>query len=874
MSKEKDTALYQQIKARRREEFKESIIKQLKSMIVPLIILAFIVVGIIVIISYKEEEEVEPIIQVEEYSGGKDPITLESDKIKFTLDPATTYFDVTVKKTGMVWHSVPEGADKDPVASKTDKEKLQSTLVLTYSTRYGVNTIYSNYKYSINKKTYDIEKGDDYIKIIYSLGEAEKVYTFPTVMTEESYQQYTSLMDDTAKNMVSSRFKKYDINKLGKKDNKEELLANYPILEDEVIYVLRGDTRDNIRKKLEEYFLGIGYTEEQYMVDRELDKTVKVVDKPTFNVSVIYRLEGDDLVVEVPKEEIEYNPKYPILNITVLPYLGAGGPDEEGFLMVPEGSGALINFNNGKVKQNSYYADVYGWDMATSRSAVVMETSTYFGVFGISKQDNSYICILEDGAPYAAITADIGGQGKANSYNNVSAQYTVTHREQYDVADKFTGSLFVYEDGLGDESFVSRYRFVESGSYVDMAKSYREYLENRYQGMLTAKTDTEAPVVVELVGAVDKVTQFLGVPVSRPLKLTTYKDADAIVSDLDSQGFNNLTVKLSGWTNGGIRQELLKSVKPVSALGSTSQLRDFINNSKNKGVDVYLDGVTNYAYNSNIWDGFIVYRDAARFVSKEKAELYVYDTVTYGKATWDDSYYLLKAPLIDTMVKNLTKAADKYGANVSFRDIGKDLSSDYTKTNKVTRQQAMLNQIDQLKSVKDAGMNVMINEGNDYAIPYADIVTAMDIEGINYTLLDQMIPFYEIAVHGYQNYTGEALNLTQNMDTTLLKSVEYGAGLYFTVMNESPFALQKTLYSEYFGASYDLWKERMVDIYTRYNKELGHTFNQEIKDHEAITGSVTKTVYDDGTQVYVNYGYEDYTAGGVTVPARDYKVVK
>ena len=153
MSNEKDTALYQQIKAKRKEEFKESIIKQLKSMIVPLILFAIIVIGVIVIISFKEEEEVEPIIQVEEYSGGKDPIVLESDKIKFTMDPATTYFDVTVKKTGMVWHSVPENADKDPVASKTDKEKLQSTLILTYSTKTGVNTIYSNYKYSISKKT-------------------------------------------------------------------------------------------------------------------------------------------------------------------------------------------------------------------------------------------------------------------------------------------------------------------------------------------------------------------------------------------------------------------------------------------------------------------------------------------------------------------------------------------------------------------------------------------------------------------------------------------------------------------------------------------------------------------------------------------------
>ena len=105
-------------------------------------------------------------------------------------------------------------------------------------------------------------------------------------------------------------------------------------------------------------------------------------------------------------------------------------------------------------------------------------------------------------------------------------------------------------------------------------------------------------------------------------------------------------------------------------------------------------------------------------------------------------------------------------------------------------------------------------------------------------------------------------------------SAEYGAGLSFTVMKESSFALQKTLYTEYYGSDYDAWRDRMVEYYTRYNSELGHVFNQEMVDHQNISGTLSVTTYADGTKVYVNYDFEDATADGQTIPARDYLVVR
>jgi len=208
--------------------------------------------------------------------------------------------------------------------------------------------------------------------------------------------------------------------------------------------------------------------------------------------------------------------------------------------------------------------------------------------------------------------------------------------------------------------------------------------------------------------------------------------------------------------------------------------------------------------------------------------------------------------------------------------MGKDISSDFNRKTPVSREKERENQSNYLAKVSE-GTKVMLNAGNEYAVAYADIVTNMPLGGPEYTIIDKQVPFYQLAIHGFVDYTGEPLNLTANPEDELLKSAEYGAGLAFTVMQENPFTLQNTLYTQYFGSEYVACKDEMYATYNRYNSELGHVFNQEMTDHEFLTdtGLVTCTTYEDGTKVYVNYDYNDFkTPEGTVVPARDYTVTR
>ena len=166
----------------------------------------------------------------------------------------------------------------------------------------------------------------------------------------------------------------------------------------------------------------------------------------------------------------------------------------------------------------------------------------------------------------------------------------------------------------------------------------------------------------------------------------------------------------------------------------------------------------------------------------------------------------------------------------------------------------------------------MIRAGNDYAVPYADIITDMALSGNKYTIIDKMVPFYQIALHGMKDYTAAPINLSGDYLQEFLRCVEYGAGLNFTFMAESTRVLQDTYHTNFFGAYNDSWAEEAMAMITRYQKDLAGLNQQRIVSHDWATDTVAVTGYADGTKVYVNYDAVDAVIDGVTVPARNYTV--
>ena len=845
-----------------------------KSLIAPCVFLALIGVGVFCIIHFVNPDEEVVKIQPYGFDGSEEPVVLENNDLIFTMDPLTTHFTVTKKSTGKVWSSYIEEAESDSRALSDEKNRMMSNLLLTYTIKSGLETIYDTKAFSVDNSIYEIKQEGDTVKVFYTLGKVEREYIIPKVKRVSEMDALREKMEKNQASLVKDMYKKYDINKLKKGDDKDALLEQYPILATEPIYILKANAREDRKQQIESALEAAGYTYEEYEADKELDQSESDEENQLFNVEMDFRLDGDDMIVELPFDSMEYDPAAPITLLTPLPYFGAGSKTDEGFMLVPEGGGGIIEYNNGKVAQNNYYANMYGWDYSMRRKYVIHNTRSYFNVYGQSNgEDGSFICIMEDGSSYGSVKAFVGG--KQNDYNFVNVDYTMIAKEEFDISNMSSSAVFSFLKDLPEgEKIVQRYRFMDSTDYVDMAYAYRDYLETTYGDYMSLNNDTSAPVSVELIGAVDKVQQVLGVPVSLPLKLTSYKDAKTLIDDMSSQNMGKISVKYSGWCNGGVDQKILTSVNTIAALGSSKDLKDLATSASGSGVDLYLNGITQYEHRSNVFNGFISYRDAARRLTKERAEIFNYSHVTYAPREGFKSYYLLHTPLAMKMAENLVAAAGKYSTGVSFEDIGMDISSDFYRKETHSREDVKNKNMELLKSMDDK--KVMINMGNDYAVPFVDMVTNMDLKGSEYTIIDYNVPFYQIAIHGYIDYTGKPINICGDDQEELLRCAEYGAGLNFTLMAESAFALQKTLYSEYYGCEYAAWRDRMVEMCKRYNSELGHCFNQEMKDHEVLSDYVRCTTFADGTKVYVNYSFtEDYTTeDGRKIPTREYVVVR
>ena len=821
------------------------------------------------------EETVEKEIELREYDeeayAGMD-FRLESEDLIFELDKATTQFTVTQKSTGKVWYSNPTDAANDPIADSASKRQLQSTIIMKYSTANELSTIFNTFEHSITNGLYTLEMPDaNTVKVNYSIGKVSKKFIIPPSVPEARMMEWYEKLDRSIQRRIDNAYRKIDINDLLATDNKDELLAKYPDLETTCVFEIRSATKDHVKQTLEDAFAEIGYTEEEYEKDLQYYEASNEDAAKVYNLSIVYHLDGDELIVEVPFADMDFDMERPITELTVLPYFGAAFTDQTGFMFVPEGSGAIINFNNGKTNLTNYYAQLYGWDYGMKRDVIVDETRAAFPVFGISHADGSMISIIDDYSTIATIQADVAN--KKHSYNYAYASYEVVHGSKMDISAKNDTTLMAYEKELPEGGIKQTYRFLEGNTYSDMANAYREDLLEKYTE-LTKNTNANLPISVELIGAVDRVKQVLGMPVTLPEVLTSFDDAQTILSDLADDGYSNLSLRYIGWMNGGIDHSLPKDIDITNGMGGKKALSALVSKADSLGVELYLTGRVQNVYDSGLTDGFFKSRDVAKYLSREVVEIPEFSKIWFADLNESrmESHFLLRPTVCVTLMQSLGDYAAEYGTGVGFEDVGYLLSGDYNQKRLTTREAVMDMQTAKLAEIKAAGTPIMMSAGNEYALPYADLITNMNLTGKEYVLFDAQVPFYEIAIHGLVDYTGNAVNLSGDALDTVLKCAETGAGLNFTFYAESSSLLQGTEYMDFFGANYDGWKDMAAQYAQRYEKEMAGLNDKYITEHRILANGVTATVYEDNTVVYVNTTASEYKDEAVTIPARDYKV--
>ena len=176
-------------------------------------------------------------------------------------------------------------------------------------------------------------------------------------------------------------------------------------------------------KRLYTLFYETGqYTEDDLAADNEENGYESEWSNLEIQVSLEYSLDGGDLMVRMPMESFAVNDEEVIpYSITLLPYFLSAGVDEEGYFVVPDGAGAVIQFNNDKVFATDYVSRIYGGDVLLNTEAIsAADYSAMMPVIGAVYEKYAMLAIVEGGQGMAEINARISG--KTDNYN--SAYFT------------------------------------------------------------------------------------------------------------------------------------------------------------------------------------------------------------------------------------------------------------------------------------------------------------------------------------------------------------------------------------------------------------------------------------------------------------------
>lgn len=608
----------------------------------------------------------------------------------------------------------------------------------------------------------------------------------------------------------------------------------------------------------------------------DIDGGVRVVynySKVGISYPVDYTIEDDHLKASLKVSEIEEtNPANIITEVNLLGSFGAAPDDEDGYFVIPDGSGALVRFNNGKaVQKNAYTQKVYGSDVTavpTKKSSVTEQV--YLPVYGIVKEDNAMLVVASKGDSNAVLTASVSGQSNS-SYNLCNFTFILRGTDTFYMSGTNKEELTVFESGdiKSDDIELLYYPIAkEDASYVDIAERYREYLIEE-KGVAN-KTETDsAPMYVDLYGGTEKEKPVLGIPVTMKQSITSYSEAEEILTLLRDSGVDDMVVSYNNWTNDGIKNQIDADAKPSGTLGGKSDFKSLTNFMESNGIGFYPTSDNRDFYSGN---GYYSFTSTAVRVSGAYSRIVSYDRAYGIPDGFKDNMSLLSPSLFSEVLGDIGTNYSDAGLNgISLANLTTSLYGDYGKKG-ISRYSAMNILTDCYGSI-DSKLSggILADSANAYALPYVSHITGVPLNSSQFDMFDENIPFYQIVMHGLIPYSTTAVNGDADSETLLLMAAATGSNLYFDMLYEETSTLKDTEFDIYYYANYENWISTASAEYKLIASVLSGVSDCTITDYQVSDDdNLITTTYSNGTVIKVDLAGKTIDCDGTVYDLNEY----
>jgi len=791
--------------------------------------------------------------------------------------------EIAVKdlSTGQVVFSNPfDLASGYQTISDAVKQQLLSQIIITYLENDVQKTMNSYYEAAlrnqITKK--NIKNG---IRVEYILGEEQTIRLVPRMIKRERFDELIlgQIDYDWHRNKLSSFYTLKD------KDDETltergvlEMVAKFPITNEMAVYVCDPDIKARELRELENIIKTYCplYTYEELDYDHELTKyTGADAAPPRFRLSLEYTLNDDGLAVRLPANGIEFDESaYQFKTVSVLPFFGAGSNEYEGYSVIPDGSGALIRFQDFKGQSVNLSGQLYGSDYAYHEISGQHAESMRMPYYGVvttypgspsgavptsgdeeaaeeKTYNNGFLAIITEGDSLASLMAVCGGS--LHPYNTVYAMFTPRPSDEYNLADsisvsgsatwtvtskrKYTDSyriqyIFLKDEEVAKENGTDGYK----AEWTGMATAYRDYMTARGDLTKLTASDVKAdvPLFIETFGSIKTTERILSFPVEVDTPLTTFDDIKTIYSELSEQGIKNINFKLTGYANGGMNPTVPYRLKWTRVVGGKSGFNDLIDFAKANDFSVYPDFDFVYIRNQELFDGISMKWHAVRTIDDRYTTRRAYDAATQS---FDRSFAIAISPAY------FGRLYDKFGPtylsygndSISVATLGTDLNSDFDEDEPYHREDDKQFTLDLLERISTDIPHVMIEEGNAFAVKYADVILNASLTSSTYVKASESVPFLGMVYHGSKVFAGTPINMEGDINEGILHAIENGAAMYFMLSYQNTSDLKEDFrLSKYYSVSYEIWKDDVERYYSTLNNAIKDLQTSYIVDHEFL----------------------------------------
>ena len=587
-------------------------------------------------------------------------------------------------------------------------------------------------------------------------------------------------------------------------------------------------------------------------------------------------LTNDGLKLSVNPKQIREN-ENKVVGISIAPFFcGVKNDSENSYLFVPSGSGALVGTTTKSEQGDTFSAQVYGYDPAIDE---VASTSTKepvrLNVYG-SKNGNKAMCAIVDGSAGSA-WVNVTSGSKTLGY---SSCYTTFQMRGY---TNHVAQLFSYEkveNMVYSKKMITRPISVtfcpisgENADYSGMANVYRDYLI-KHKDMNDSCKDV--PLNIRVLGGSEITKSFVGIPYKTVYPATTLKAAQDIMDEIQKELDTEFAVQLKGFGQNGLDAGKIAGNYSVNKnLGKLSQLEKMFEEADDNGIDLYFDfDIERFSKNSF---GVSKFFDSATNAGEQKVLQYHYDVAVRDRKQ-DTSYHLLSPEHFLKVFDNVLKTANKHSfsgisldtlSSVCYSDyIDKDNAEYYSKNGFATAAERVI------QSARKNKKRFMASNANLYAAFKADIISESPVSSEKSHIFLYDVPFYQMVFKGSVPITVQSVNLAADTKQMILKAIESGSGLSYTVIDcwdssvidaNSPY-----FYNSVFEDIKDDIFENSKQLSDYYKKISG----KHIIKHTVFENGLRETVFENGVCVYVNYTQETLSTPAGELSSYEYLITE